>query len=118
MFGRLGATRCVGLPGNPVAALVCSHLFIRPLLAKLGGRPHQDRIVEAVLGAPMADNDQRQDFVRATVERRADRLVATPFPVQDSSMLRLLADAGGLIVRDPFAAAADAGAPCRLLLLG
>jgi molybdopterin molybdotransferase len=117
MFGRLGKTRCVGLPGNPVASLVCSHLFLKPLLAKLGGRPHEARMADAVLGAPMAENDQRQDYVRATIECTANGLVATPFSVQDSSMLKLLADAGGLVVRTPFAPAAKAGDPCRVLLL-
>jgi molybdopterin molybdotransferase len=117
MFGRLGATRCIGLPGNPVASLVCSLLFIKPLLAKLGGRPHDERIADAVLGAPMAKNDTRQDYVRAAIECTADGLVATPFAIQDSSMLKLLADAGGLIIREPFAPAAEAGAACRVLLL-
>ena len=83
MFGRLGATQCIGLPGNPVASLVCSHLFLKPLLARLGGRPHEDHIVDAVLGAPMTANDTRQDYVRSTVARTADGLVATPFSVQD-----------------------------------
>lgn len=117
MFGRLGATRCIGLPGNPVASLVCSHLFIKPLLAKLGRRPHQDHIVDAVLGAPMAENDLRQDYVRSRIASTSDGLVATPFTIQDSSMLRLLADSGGLVVRAPFAPAAKAGDACRVLLL-
>ena len=47
--------------------------------------------------------------MRAAVARTADGLVATPFSVQDSSMLKLLADAGGLIIREPFAPAAEAG---------
>jgi molybdopterin molybdotransferase len=117
MFGRLGATRCIGLPGNPVASLVCSHLFLKPLLARLGGRPRDDHIVDAVLGAPMAANDLRQDYVRSSIVRTAEGLVATPFAVQDSSMLKLLADTGGLIIREPFAGAATAGDPCRVLLL-
>ena len=117
MFGRLGATRCLGLPGNPVASLVCSYLFLKPLLAKLGGRPHGDNIVDAVLGAAMAENDARRDYARASVSRTESGLVAMPFPVQDSSMLKLLADAGGLVIREPFAPAAPAGDPCRVLLL-
>jgi molybdopterin molybdotransferase len=117
MFGRLGATRCIGLPGNPVASLVCSHLFIAPLVARLGGRPHEPRITDAVLGAPMPTNDVRQDYVRSALERRADGLIATPFATQDSSMLKLLAQAGGLVIREPFAGAAQAGDPCRVLLL-
>ena len=117
MSGRLGQTRCIGLPGNPVASLICSHLFLSPLLARLGGRPHEDHVVDAVLGAPMTENDTRQDYVRSSVARTADSLVATPFPIQDSSMLKLLADAGGLIIREPFAPAAKAGDRCRVLLL-
>jgi molybdopterin molybdotransferase len=117
MFGRLANTRCIGLPGNPVASLVCSHLFIKPLLARLGGRPHETVLADALLGAPMAANDTRQDYVRASLERQGDALVATPFTVQDSSMLRLLADAGGLIVREPFAPAAETGDPCKVFLL-
>jgi molybdopterin molybdotransferase len=117
MSGRLGRTHCIGLPGNPVASLVCSYLFLKPLLAKLGGRPHQDHIVDAVLGAPMTENDTRQDYVRSRVARMAGGLVATPFSIQDSSMLKLLADAGGLVVREPFAPAAEAGDACRVLLL-
>jgi molybdopterin molybdotransferase len=117
MSGRLGKTRCIGLPGNPVASLVCSTLFLKPLLARLGERPHEDHIVDAVLGAPMAENDTRQDYVRAGLARDSDGLVATPFTIQDSSMLRLLADAGGLIIREPFAQAAEAGDACRVLLL-
>jgi molybdopterin molybdotransferase len=117
MSGRLGSIRCIGLPGNPVAGLVCSQLFLKPLLARLGGRAHRADIRQARLGAPMAANDRRQDYVRATVIDEAGTLVATPFGTQDSSMLRRMADAQGLIVRAPFAPAADEGDACRVLML-
>jgi molybdopterin molybdotransferase len=117
MFGRLGRTRCIGLPGNPVASLVCSQLFLKPLLARLGGRGFQQDMRQARLEAAMPANDLRQDYVRAVVREEAGTLVATPFGIQDSSMLRMLADANGLIVREPFAPAAAAGAACRVLML-
>lgn len=117
MFGRLGRTRFVGLPGNPVASLICALLFLQPLLARLGGRSHNQQRVEAVLGADLPENDLREDYIRARIEEDAGRLVATPFPKQDSSMLKLLADAGGLIVRKPFAPAASAGERCQILRL-
>lgn len=117
MFGRLGETRVLGLPGNPVASLLCSHLFLKPLLARFGGLPHQPDIRDAVLGAPMTANDLRQDYVRAKLEHRGDRLIATPFQVQDSSMLRTLAASHALIVREPHAPAAETGSPCRVLIL-
>lgn len=117
MFGRLGDIRCIGLPGNPVASLVCSQLFLKPLLARLGGRNHRQDIRPAWLGAAMPANDLRQDYVRAVVREDDGVLVATPFGIQDSSMLRMLADANGLIVRAPFAPAAAAGEACGVLML-
>lgn len=117
MFGRLGAMRCVGLPGNPVASLVCSHVFLKPLVARLGGRSHEALVREAILAADMAENDTRQDYVRARAERTEAGLVVTPFPIQDSSMLRFFAAADVLIIRPPFAPAAKAGERCRVLLL-
>lgn len=117
MFGRMGEVRCLGLPGNPVASLVCSQLFLKPLLARLGGRPFRQDIRTAILGAGMVANDHRQDYVRARLEERDGRLIATPFDIQDSSMLRVMAAAGGLIVRAPFAQALAAGEPCQVLCL-
>ncbi|TPI39059.1 molybdopterin molybdotransferase MoeA [Mesorhizobium sp. B3-1-9] len=117
MFGRLGNVRCIGLPGNPVASIVCSQLFLKPLLARLGGRDHRQDVRTAKLGAAMQANDFRQDYVRAIVREDAGTLVATPFGIQDSSMLRMLADANGLIVRQPFAPAAQVGAECSVLML-
>jgi len=117
MFGRLGNTRCIGLPGNPVASLVCSQLFLKPLLARLGGREYRQDIRPARLGAAMPANDLRQDYVRAVVREDDGGLVATPFGIQDSSMLRMLADANGLIVRTPFAPASPAGDTCDVLML-
>ena len=66
---------------------------------------------------PMGANDQRQDYVRAIAIPSAEGLSVTPLPVQDSSMLRTLAEANALIIREPFAAAAAAGAPCRIMML-
>ena len=117
MFGRFGAVRVLGLPGNPVASLVCSHLFLAPLVARLAGRPHGLELRDAVLGRAVAENDQRQDYVRASAVEQDGRLVVTPFGVQDSSMLKTLAGANALLIRAPFAPAAEAGSPCRIVML-
>ena len=117
MFGRLGDVRVLGLPGNPVASLVCSHLFLAPLIARLAGRGHALDWRDAVLTKDMAENDQRQDYVRAIAETKDGALTVTPFGVQDSSMLRTLAHSNALIVREPFAPAAEKGSSCRIVLL-
>lgn len=117
MVGRFDKTRVLGLPGNPVSSLVCAHLFLRPLIARLAGRVFEPPIKEAILGSAMNENDQRRDYVRAWVEPSPEGLVATPFDRQDSSMLTTLAAANALIIREPFAPATEPGSPCRVLML-
>ena len=117
MVGRRGATRFVGMPGNPVASLVCSHLFLKPLVAKLSGTVAKTRYPAGCSRRAMTANDLRQDYVRAKLTIDNGTAVATPFPVQDSSMLRVLAESGALIIRPPFAPAADTGDACEILML-
>ena len=119
LSGRLGTMRVIGLPGNPVSSYVCSAVFLAPLLRRLSGRPDGALPTgTAVLGRDLKENDERADYLRATLVRRDDgTLVATPFPQQDSSMLVPLAAADCLVIREPFEAAAKAGAPCRFVAL-
>lgn len=118
MFGRLDGMKILGLPGNPVSSLICAHIFLTPLIHALTGLSHQPNLRVAVLGSDMATNDQRQDYVRARVTKSPDgTLTATPFAIQDSSMLKFLADANGLIIREPHAPAAKAGSTCSVLML-
>ncbi|MBN9037997.1 MAG: molybdopterin molybdotransferase MoeA [Rhizobiales bacterium] len=117
MVGRLGDTHVLGLPGNPVSSLVCAHLFLRPLLARLAGREYRPDIRDAILGSGMKANDQRRDYVRAAAFPGSAGLVATPFDTQDSSMLGTLAAANALIIREPHAPAAAQGAPCRVMMI-
>ncbi len=120
MHGRIGDMRILGLPGNPVSAIVCAVLFLAPLVRALTGDAHagDDPSRPAVLGADVPANDQRQDYLRARLSGEADGTrVATAFTRQDSSMLGVLAQAQGLIVRPPHAPAAKAGEPCRFITL-
>jgi molybdopterin molybdotransferase len=111
LFGRIGATPILGLPGNPVSSLVCATLFLRPAIEVMLGRAGQAPPPEtAILGADLGANDRRQDYLRARLEVDAQgRRLAVPFPRQDSSMLATLARADCLIVRKPLAAPAKAG---------
>jgi molybdopterin molybdotransferase len=120
MHGRLGAIHVLGLPGNPVSSYVCAVLFLVPLIRRLAGRLDLAPTMEpAVLGADMPDNDERADYLRASLASGRDGLpVATPFPVQDSSMLVPLAEANCLLIREPHAPAAKAGSRCSILKLG
>lgn len=117
MHGRLGAIQVLGLPGNPVSAYVCATLFLLPLLRRLAGRDDlRPTSEEARLGRDLAANDEREEYMRATLALAPDgALIATPFANQDSSLLTPLARADVLVIRPPFAPAATAGETCRII---
>jgi molybdopterin molybdotransferase len=120
MHGRLGPMLLLGLPGNPVSSIVCGILFMVPAIrAMLGDRDAGAEPSEAaILGTDLPANDARQDYMRATLRSGSDGPpVATAHPVQDSSMLSVLAASDALIVRPPHAAAARVGEPCRVVRL-
>jgi molybdopterin molybdotransferase len=119
LFGKMGAVPVLGLPGNPVSAMVCSALFLLPALALMQGLPAgPPPTVSAMLGVAVKENDHRADHLRATVTTdEQGRVVVTPFPVQDSAMLRRLALADALVLRAPHAPALPAGAEVTVIRL-
>ena len=119
LFGTIGDTPILGLPGNPVSSLVCAIVFLGPAIDAMQGLDREaEPATAAVLGAPLGANDHRQDYLRARLTPGAEgRRVATPFDRQDSSMLATLAHADCLIVRPPQAPAAAAGETVEILPL-
>ncbi len=118
MHGRLGATEVLGVPGNPVSAFVCGFLFLVPLIRRMAGRTDLTPAAEsALLGSDLPDNDERADYLRATLTEGRAGPVATPFAVQDSSMIRPLAKSDCFVIREPYAPAAKAGSRCIIVKL-
>lgn len=120
MFGAFNGIPMVGLPGNPVSALVCAILYLRPaILALQGAADTAIPMARAKLGRAVGANNFREDFLRATLaDDAAGEPVATPLPVQDSSMLSALAGADCLIRRPPNAAARQPGDWVPIVPLG
>jgi molybdopterin molybdotransferase len=107
MFGRSGSRLYLGLPGNPVSALVCALLFLKPALGRMHGADESPlRLRRAAMSVAMGPNDAREDYVRASLD--PDGRVM-PFPVQDSGQLRPLAHASVLLVRPAHAPALAPG---------
>ncbi len=119
IFGKLGRTPMIGLPGNPVSTLVCAYIFARPALWKMTGRdPDNLQIEKAVLTQDLGENDKRQDYLRARLSTNSSgQLEATPFDRQDSAMLNLLRKADCLVIRPPFAAPATKGTEVEIIRL-
>lgn len=120
MLGVRGRTICIGLPGNPVSSMVCGLLFVAPLIRLMLGQANAaaDGREPARLSTPLPANDMREEYMRASLRRDADgQWLVTPFPVQDSSVQRLMAAADALLIRPAHAPAAAAGDPCEIIRL-
>lgn len=117
--GILGdGRRVLGLPGNPASAMVCAELFLRPLLAALTGADTGMRTVTARTESALAANGDREHWMRARLTHGPDGvLTATLFADQDSSLVRVFAEADALLRRAPGAAALARGEPVDVTLL-
>lgn len=111
MFAAKDRARVLGLPGNPVSTMVCALLFLKPAMERMLGQAGDlVRTVPARLAVDLKVNDQREDYIRSSLSRGADgSLGVTPHPVQDSSMLSVLAAGDALLVRPPHDPARKAG---------
>ena len=119
MFGRIGELPVLGVPGNPVSALVCAMLFLRPVIRRMLGMAEVPPQFERVrLAVAMGPNDEREEYGRGRLERGPDgALTVRPFNAQDSAMQKLLAHADCLIRRPPHAPAAAEGEEVEVLRL-
>jgi molybdopterin molybdotransferase len=119
IFGYLGDVPVLAMPGNPVSALVCALLFVRPALRAMQGlKPAVLPFDRATIADAMPANDMREDYVRARIEAGADgKVLVHPFKTQDGSMLMTLAHADALIKRAAFAPAVQKGAEVEVIRL-
>lgn len=118
MFGACGGQRVVGLPGNPVSAMICGLIFLLPLVAALLGEDKPPlREEERPLAASLPENGPRQHYMRAKYVDRDGEIGVAPLPSQDSSLTLALASADCLIVRPPHAPAAQEGESALILPL-
>lgn len=119
MFGRIDGTFMIGLPGNPVSSLVCAIMFLAPAIRKmLGMDTLLPETATARLGLDLPKNDEREDYLRASLRRDENGdLIATPYDKQDSSMFATIARADALVIREPLAEAAMAGSPVQYIPL-
>ncbi len=117
IFGQLGKSLFLGLPGNPVSSLVCARVYLKPMIDTMLGLPGDEGEPEnAIIGAKLPANDERQDFLRASLAKNEQgELVATPFGKQDSAMMNILSKADCLLIRPPNAPATTPGERARIL---
>lgn len=116
--GRIGQTKVIGLPGNPVSALVVAEILVRPLIRAVLGLPGDGRRhVTAALSEDLRKDPERAAYLRVVVRETDAGWVASPAGGQLSSQLRALAAATGLLVVPIGEPAGRAGHPYDTILL-
>lgn len=117
--GRRGERLYIGLPGNPVSALVCFSVYVRPMLRKLAGhrRLHLPA-VDATLVSSVKKADGLTEFVRVRLDRDGSGFAATPFASQSSGVLTSLSAGAGLLVGPAALRTLEAGARFPVLVPG
>ena len=118
MAGTMGGVPMVGLPGNPVSAIVCGHIFLRPMINVMLGfdaaaLPREN----GILGQDVRQNGGREHYMRATAEMTENGWKVTPFSKQDSSLLTILGQSNALMVRTPNDGPRAEGATVEFVLL-
>ena len=114
MAGRMGGRAMIGLPGNPVSAMVCGEIFVVPLIEKMLGLPARPRARQtAPLAHDLPANGAREHYMRATLTDGALH-VATR---QDSSLLSILSGANALAIVPIQAPAMPKGSEMRYIPL-
>lgn len=115
-FGHIAGVPLIGLPGNPVSALVTAELFLRPALARLGGWRDEPVIIQATAGEPY-HSDGRRTYFRVQLHHEGGRWIATPTGTQSSGALISLALADGLLIMPEGITEVNAGEVLNVHLL-
>ena len=121
-FGHLEAGArpipLLGLPGNPVSAMVAFEVFARPAILTMLGRRNLDRpTVDGVLTAPIHNYDGRRVYARVQVARKDGTYYATPTGPQGSNILTSMAQANGLAVCPEDLSSKQTGEQVKLIML-
>lgn len=115
--GRIGKSAMLGLPGNPISAIVCAKVFMQPLIRAMLGLPPDLDLLNGVLARDIPPEGDRQHYHRARLRSDSGLPVIDPFPDQDSARLWMLAEADALLVRPAHDPARKAGARVQFLPL-
>ena len=116
--GSFNGTPLLGLPGNPVSAIVCGHVFLRPAIDAMLGLGRAPLPTEtAILGCEIGSNGQRRHFMSARADTEEDDRIVRAFGRQDSSLLSVLVKSNALLVRPPGDPARNAGETVDVVML-
>jgi molybdopterin molybdotransferase len=118
IFGRIGDTPVLGLPGNPVSAFVSFEEFVRPAIRRLQGRRDMQRpTVHATTAERLESPPSKRSYLRVRLAREGAGWVASPTGAQGSHVITSIAQADGLAVIPEDVTEVAAGDEVRVQLL-
>lgn len=116
-----GVTRNIphlGLPGNPVSAMVTFELFARPAILKMMGKRNLAKpVIEAVIEEPIVNSDGRRVFTRVIVRKHKGLYFARLTGPQGSGILTSMSLANGLVIIPEDKPGVDAGDVVQVMML-
>ena len=107
--------KIIGLPGNPVSSLVCTKIFVVPLIKKMICQDVRVRTRDAVSNVSMPENDEREEYLRAVSTVKGQKRFVTPVRNQDSSIITNYHKADCLIVREAYGSPVNKGEIVRIV---
>jgi len=100
-LGQIGGVPLIGLPGNPVAAVVTFIVLARPLILKLSGAAARPpRLFPVRAGFAYRKRPGRREYLRASLKRDGDALVAVKYPKDGAGILSSIVQSEGLVILD------------------
>ena len=118
MAGKIGKIPIFGLPGNPVSALVCGMVFLKPAINVMLGKGKAPLDTQnAILENDLPQNGPREHYMRAKMRFVNGTQTVEPFGQQDSSLLTILSKANALLVRPANDKAKQKGSSVKVIPL-
>ncbi len=100
-LGQARGVPLIGLPGNPVAVIVTFVVLARPLIARLAGaKPLAPRLFPVRAGFSYRKKPGRREYLRASLERHGDAVVAVKYPRDGAGILSSIVRSDGLVILD------------------
>jgi molybdopterin molybdotransferase len=117
-YGTRGETRLFGLPGNPVSAVVCFDLFVRPALMVMMGRGDRSRPrVSVYFERDVVNKFGRLHAMRVSLKRTEKGWLAESVGAQGSGLVSSLTKADALALVGPASEGIVAGEPVEAIVL-
>jgi molybdopterin molybdotransferase len=116
-FGTYQGIPILGVPGNPVSAMVSFEIFARPAILKLAGHTVLERPKLNVTVLEDISSDGRESFIRAIVSRDEHGYVARTTGGQGSHMMTSMVKANALLVVPEGVKAVEAGSTLTALMI-